>query len=162
MSQARAGDKTGKISDAGLAFPAQDPHHPGPLLPTTPSPLPGEEGEQPCSPPHGPADLKPSHGVCRPTPGTTHPACVGTTWTFLPTRVHTGWHARFQRRRPSHHPGYPPAPPVPNGGRYFLATPGLVRGSAETGELVVARRGRRTAFGGVAGTAALRGAGVLG
>src|SRR6185312_8510834 len=116
MSQARAGDKTGKISDAGLAFPAQDPHHPGPLLPTTPSPLPGEEGEQPCSPPHGPADLKPSHGVCRPTPGTTHPACVGTTWTFLPTRVHTGWHARFQRRRPSHHPGYPPAPPVPTRG----------------------------------------------
>ncbi len=26
---------------------SQDPHHPGPLLPTTPSPSPGEEGEQP-------------------------------------------------------------------------------------------------------------------
>jgi len=25
----------------------EDPHHPGPLLPTTPSPSPGEEGEQP-------------------------------------------------------------------------------------------------------------------
>jgi hypothetical protein len=25
--------------------PAQDPHHPGPLLPTTPSPSPGEEGD---------------------------------------------------------------------------------------------------------------------
>jgi hypothetical protein len=34
--------------------------------------------------------------------------------------------------------------------------------SAEAGELVVAGRGRRAALGGVAGTAALRGAGVLG
>src|SRR3954447_8361128 len=49
MSQAAAGGKTLGVSSScssSRASPAQDPHHPGPLLPTTPSPSPGEEGEQ--------------------------------------------------------------------------------------------------------------------
>src|SRR6185312_3592871 len=33
---------------------AQDPHHPGPLLPTAHSPSPGEEGEQPDRPSRAP------------------------------------------------------------------------------------------------------------
>src|SRR5881394_514652 len=95
MSQAAAGGKTlrGASSSPRASPSAQAPHHPGPLLPTTPSPSPGEEGERP------------------------------------PVRVGREKRATF---------------------------------SAKAGELVVARRGRRAALGGVAGTAALRGAGVLG
>src|SRR6476469_5620410 len=46
-----------KLYDAAPNFmptqrsPAQDPHHPDPLLPTPSSPSPGEEGEQPAFPP---------------------------------------------------------------------------------------------------------------
>jgi len=37
----------GAAVDASESSPSQDPHHPDPLLPTSPSPSPGEEGEQP-------------------------------------------------------------------------------------------------------------------